>query len=218
MLALDRPERLNAVDLPLAEALLAALRDAAAAPDVRAVVLRGEGRAFCAGRDVQAPPDAAILACVQDVARAIVGLPQPVVCAVHGWAVGLGVEWMLDCDVAIAARGARFRLPELELGVFVTGGLVRTLPACAGLARARGMLLLGETLTAEQALRDGLVWAVVDDAALDAEAMRIATQLAARDPRVVRRFKRALNEVGLDRFERALDLEARTQAEIEARR
>ena len=215
-LVLDRPMKLNAIDAPLASALLAALDAAARDPAVRVVVLRGRGRAFCAGRDVSEAPTPAILALVQDVARALVALPQPVVTAVHGWAIGAGLEWMLATDLVVAARGTRFRLPEIELGVFVTGGLLRTLPAVAGLARARGLMLLGEPFAADDALRWGLVWSVVEDAALDAEVARIAARLAGFDPAVARRYKRALHEIGLDRYERALDLEARMQGEIEA--
>jgi 2-(1,2-epoxy-1,2-dihydrophenyl)acetyl-CoA isomerase len=217
-LTLDRPDVLNAVDSALAAALLSALRAASARDEVRAVRLRGAGRAFCAGRDLNAPPDATLLRLVQDVARTLVALPQPVVCAVHGWAVGLGFEWMLACDVVVAARGARFRLPEAGLGVAVTGGVLRTLPAFAGLARARAHLMLGDTFGAEQAWREGLLGSVVDDADLDPASLAAAQRLAALEPRVARAYKRALNEIGLDRFERALDLEARLQAELEASR
>jgi 2-(1,2-epoxy-1,2-dihydrophenyl)acetyl-CoA isomerase len=217
-LTLDRPEVLNAVNRPLAAALLAALREAAARDDVRALCLRGAGRAFCAGRDLTVPPDTAILQLVQDVARALVALPQPVVCAVQGWAVGLGVEWMLACDVVVAARAARFRLPEAGLGVGVTGGVLCTMPAYAGLARARAHLLLGDPFGAEQAWREGLVASLVEDADLEAASRAAAQRLAALDPRAARAYKRALNEIGLDRFERALDLEARLHSELEAGR
>ena len=147
-LRLDRPKRLNAIDEATARALLDALRRAEESADVRVVVLRGSGRAFSAGRDVSEPPTPAILALVQDVARAIVALPKPVVAAVHGWVVGAGVEWMLDADIVVAARSARFKLPEIGLGVFVTGGITSTLPRYAGLARAKGLLLLGEEFSA----------------------------------------------------------------------
>jgi 2-(1,2-epoxy-1,2-dihydrophenyl)acetyl-CoA isomerase len=213
-LRLDRPKRLNAIDEPTATALLAALRGAADSPDVRVVVLRGSGRAFSAGRDVSEAPTPAILALVQDVARAIVALPQPVVAAVHGWVVGAGVEWMLDADIVVAARSARFKLPEIGLGVFVTGGITATLPRYAGLARAKGLLLLGEEFSAADALQWGLVWSVVDDVGLDAEVVRVASRLASFEPHAVARFKRVLNELGLDRFEVALRTEARMQTEL----
>jgi len=213
-LRLDRPKRLNAIDEPTAEALLVALRRAAEAVEVRVVVLRGSGRAFSAGRDVSAAPTDTILALVQDVARAIVALPKPVVVAVHGWVVGAGVEWMLAADIVVAARGARFKLPEIGLGVFVTGGITATLPRYAGLARAKGLLLLGEEFSAADALLWGLVWSVVDEAALDGEVVRVAQRLAGFEPHAVARFKRVLNELNLDRFEVALRTEARMQTEL----
>ena len=216
-LRLDRPKRLNAIDEPTAEALLVALRRAAEAVEVRVVVLRGSGRAFSAGRDVSAAPTDTILALVQDVARAIVALPKPVVVAVHGWVVGAGVEWMLAADIVVAARGARFKLPEIGLGVFVTGGITATLPRYAGLARAKGLLLLGEEFSAADALLWGLVWSVVDEAALDGEVLRVAQRLAGFEPHAVARFKRVLNELTLDRFEVALLTEARMQAELAER-
>ena len=214
-LRLDRPKRLNAIDEPTARALLDALRRADETAEVRVVVLAGSGRAFSAGRDVSEPATPRILAGVQDVARTIVALSKPVVAAVHGWVVGAGVEWMLDADIVVAARGARFKLPEIGLGVFVTGGITSTLPRYAGLARAKGLLLLGEEFSAADALQWGLIWSVVDDAALDAEAGRIASRLAGFDPRALCRFKRVLNTLGLDRFEVALQTEARMQTELE---
>jgi 2-(1,2-epoxy-1,2-dihydrophenyl)acetyl-CoA isomerase len=215
ILRLDRPRRLNAIDEPTARALLDALRRADESADVRVVVLGGSGRAFSAGRDVSEPPTPQILALVQDVARTIVALSKPLVAAVHGWVVGAGVEWMLDADIVVAARSARFKLPEIGLGVFVTGGITSTLPRYAGLARAKGLLLLGEEFSAADALQWGLIWSVVDDAALDAEAGRIASRLAGFDPHALCRFKRVLNALGLDRFEVALQTEARMQSELE---
>jgi 2-(1,2-epoxy-1,2-dihydrophenyl)acetyl-CoA isomerase len=215
-LRLDRPERLNAIDEPTAGALLEALRGAGSAADVRVIVLRGNGRAFCAGRDIGEAPTPEILALVQDVARAIVASPKPVVAAVHGWAVGAGVEWMLDADIVIAARSTRFKLPEIGLGVFVTGGITRTLPACAGLARAKGLLLLGEEFSAADAERWGLIWSVVEDGELDAGTARLAARLASLDPTALGRFKRVLNVMNLAAFEEALAAEAAMQTELES--
>jgi 2-(1,2-epoxy-1,2-dihydrophenyl)acetyl-CoA isomerase len=213
-LRLDRPERLNAIDEALAGELLGALHAAQGDPDVRVLVLRGNGRAFCAGRDISQPPTPAILRAVQDVAVAMVHGAKPIVVAVHGWAVGAGVEWMLDADIAIAARSTRFRLPEAGIGVFVTGGIAALLPHSAGLARAKGMLMLGETFCAEDAQRAGLVWSVVDDESLDAETQRIAERLAGLDPRVLQRFKRVLNTLGAPAFDRAIALETQMQVEL----
>src|SRR5690606_11417858 len=147
------------------------------------------------------------LVLVQAVAQALVALPKPVLAAVHGWAVGAGLEWTLNADIVLAADSARFRLPEASLGVFVTGGLTATLPAAVGLSRAKALVLLGEPFDAEQARDWGLVWRVVDEAGLPDEALRTAQRLAALAPPVAARFKRVLNQIGLAAFERAIEAE-----------
>lgn len=210
-LTLNRPDKLNAIDNDLSHQLLQALRAAEQDASVRVVVLKGHGRAFCAGRDVSAPPTEQDLVLVQAVAQAVVHLPKPVVAAVHGWTVGAGLEWMLNADVVLAATSARFKLPEASLGVFVTGGLTATLAACAGVARAKALMLLGEEFTAAQAQAWGLVWHVVPPEALEAESARVADKLAALQPEVASRFKRALNEVGLHQFHRAMEMENEAQ-------
>ena len=215
-LRLNRPERLNAINEATARELLTGLTEAERSPDVHVIVLRGNGRAFCAGRDVSEPPTPEILTLVQDVSKAMVRCSKPIVVAVHGWVVGAGVEWMLDGDIVVAARSARLKLPEAGIGVFVTGGVSATLPAMAGMARAKGAMLLGEEFSAADAERWGLIWKVADDDALDAEILRIAQRLAALKPDVVRRFKRVLNEIGLERFDRAIALETQMQTELQS--
>lgn len=210
-LTLNRPDKLNAIDNELAGALLQALEKAAEDPSVRSIRLRGEGRAFCAGRDVSAPPTEQDLVLVQAVARAIVYSPRPVVAEVHGWTVGAGLEWMLDADVVVAAEDTRFKLPEASLGVFVTGGLTATLPALAGLARAKALMLLGDEFNAMQAQAWGLIWQVAPAPALPALGSQIARRLAHLKPEVLVGFKRVLNQIGLPDFDRAVTEESRTQ-------
>ena len=135
-LTLNRPQKLNAIDNDLAQAILDALESIASDDSVRAVRLCGTGKAFCAGRDMSSPPTETDLELVQAVSKSLVRLAKPVICTVHGWTVGAGVEWMLNADIVVAASTTRFKLPEAALGVFVTGGLSATLPAYAGLARA----------------------------------------------------------------------------------
>lgn len=214
-LTLNRPHKLNAIDNPLAQALSEALSSAAADAAVRAVLVLGAGRAFCAGRDVSAPPTDRDLELVQAVSRQIVMLDKPVVFAVHGWTVGAGFEWMLDADVALASADARFKLPEASLGVFVTGGLTATLTASAGLARAKATMLLGEAFGADEAQAWGLLWRVVPPDALEATAREAAQRLALLKPEVAARFKRVLNEVGLARFDRAIALENAAQQALQ---
>lgn len=213
-LRLNRPEKLNAINNDLARALRDALGLADVSPDVRAVLLQGNGRAFCAGRDVSQPPTDDDLELTQQVSSAIVHCTKPVVAAVQGWVVGAGLEWMLDADITIAARSARFRFPEASLGVFVTGGVSAILPAVVGLQRAKALLLLGEEFSATDAQAWGLVWSVVDDDALEAQALRVARRLAAIAPAVAARFKRVLNAVGLAEFDHAIGLESGMQREL----
>jgi 2-(1,2-epoxy-1,2-dihydrophenyl)acetyl-CoA isomerase len=208
---LNRPDKLNAIDNAMARALLGLIAGAAADKEVRVLLLRGAGRAFCAGRDVGAAPTEDDLVLVQGVAQALVSLPKPVVAAVHGWTVGAGLEWMLDADIAVAADSSRFRLPEASLGVFVTGGLTATLTAAAGLSRAKSLMLLGEEFGAAQAQAWGIVSHVVPADELDAAALGIAAKLAALSPEVAGRFKKVLNEVGLPAFGQAIALENEAQ-------
>lgn len=217
-LALNRPAKLNAIDNALAAALLGALHAAAADDAVRVVRLRGEGRAFCAGRDVGAPPTEQDLQLVQAVAGAIVRHAKPVVAAVHGWTVGAGLEWTMNADIVFAAEDTRFKLPEASIGVFVTGGLVATLPAAAGLPRAKALMLLGEEFSARQAVDWGLVHRAVPTAQLDEASLQACRQLAALQPGLVTQFKRVLNEIGLERFDRAVDEESRVLRALGAAR
>lgn len=216
-LALNRPEKLNAIDNDLSRSLLNAVGTAAADPAVRVVLLKGNGRAFCAGRDITSAPTEDDLVLVQAVAQALVGLAKPVVAVVHGWTVGAGLEWALNADLVIAAASSRFRLPEASIGVFVTGGLSATLPAYAGLARAKALMLLGEEFSPSEAQAWGIVWRVLADDKLDLESRRIAAKLAALEPAVASRFKRVLNEVGLSSFKRAIELENEAQRALSER-
>lgn len=213
-LSLNRPEKLNAIDNDLSRDLLSALATASSDPSVRVVVVNGNGKAFCAGRDISTAPTDEDLVLVQAVSMAIVDLTKPLIAAVHGWTVGAGLEWMLNADVAIAASSARFKLPEASIGVFVTGGLTATLPAYAGLARAKALMLLGEEFSPTQALDWGLLWRVVPPDQLDSESRRVARQIASLRPEVVSQYKRVLNAVGLPKFHRAIELESEAQRAI----
>lgn len=214
-LTLDRPDKLNAIDNDMAEQLLQALDAARDDAGVHVVRILGNGRAFCAGRDVSAPPTDRDLELVQAVAAAIVRHPCPVVMAVHGWTVGAGFEWAMCADFVIAAEDTRFRLPEASLGVFVTGGLVATLPASAGLARAKALTMLGEPFTAQDALDWGVIFRVVPGDALDAASSDVASTLASLKPEVMRQFKRVLNRVGLAAFDAAIEEENRAQGSLQ---
>jgi len=215
-IALNRPEKLNAINLALAQDLLAALQEAERNGAVRAIVLQGQGRAFCAGRDITEPPTDADLQAVQAVSTALVHGSKPVLAAVHGWVLGAGLEWMLNADVCIAADSARFKLPEASLGVFVTGGITALLPAMAGLARAKAMMLLGEAFSATDAQAWGLLWKVVPAEALQSTATDAALRLARLKPEVSSGFKKVLNAIGAAQFDQAVALETGMQRALMA--
>ena len=186
-ISLNRPHRLNAIVPELLEDLIAALDEANRDGKVGAIVLTGEGRAFCAGDDLkdfkaQASDEAetrAYIERIQDVTRAMMLGSRPVVGAIRGWAAGGGLEWVINCDFAIAAQGTRFFFPEIALGVFVTGGVTALLPRLVGLAKAREMILLGEKFDADQAKAWGLLRDVVADQELLPMAIDLAKRLAA---------------------------------------
>ncbi|MFN8558806.1 MAG: enoyl-CoA hydratase/isomerase family protein [Dehalococcoidia bacterium] len=203
-LTLNRPAALNAVNLAMRDEfwwLLLAVRDD---PDVRAVVLRGAGeRAFCAGADVKefgtAPSlvDARRARRERDLWGLLASLPKPVVAAVHGWALGAGCEMSLYCDLRIAARDARFGLPEVTLGYIPSAGGTQTLPRVIAPGVAMELILSGEPIDAATAFRLGLVHRVVARDQLDDEAMRLAHRLAALDPAYAAAVKHTVN-AGLD--------------------
>jgi enoyl-CoA hydratase/carnithine racemase len=200
IVTLNRPQRLNAILPELLEDLIAALHEADRDPAIRAIVLTGAGRAFCSGDDLkdfeaQVGDEAATRAYVeriQDVTRALVLGDTPVIGAIRGWAVGGGLEWVINCDFALAAEGTRFFFPEITWGLFVTGGVTEMLPRLVGLQKARELILLGEKFDAAQAQRWGLVWKVVSDAALMPEALGLARRIAALPPGPVRDLHRIL--------------------------
>ncbi len=216
-LRLNRPERLNALTLALARELLAAVQAAVANPAVRVILLGGEGRAFCAGKDRDDPPAPAFVDTLQALAAALVQAPQPVVTAVQGWVVGAGVELMLNGDLTVAARGARFLLPEVNVGLFGTGGVAALLPRLVGLQKAKGLLMLGQEIGAADAERWGLVWQVVDDAELQAQARQLAGHLARSDPALLAEVKQLLHHEQLGDFAAALARETAVHQRLAAR-
>jgi len=183
---LDRPERLNAVDVDLTRGLVAAL-ERAGDDGARAVVLAGRGRAFCAGHDLKAEPTAetvletrARLEEIQEVTRLVRRLPAPVVAAVHGYALGAGCEFALACDVVVAGEDAVFGFPEVSVGLSVTGGVSRLLPVLVGWARAKELLLLGERVDGTAAAAMGLVARVVPAGEHESAALDLAHRMAQR--------------------------------------
>jgi 2-(1,2-epoxy-1,2-dihydrophenyl)acetyl-CoA isomerase len=217
---LDRPDALNALTIQLKEALIAAFTSLAAHRDVRAIILTGAGRAFCAGQDLRErlEPDAPSLDVelrdrYNPLVRAIRAAPQPVIAAVNGVAAGAGASIAFACDLRIAADSARFVLAFGQIGLIPDSGATWTLQRLVGASKAAEIVLLNEPLPAEEAARIGLVTRVVPAADLGAEARALAGRLAALSPGALARTKRALQAGATSTLDEALELEARLQGE-----
>lgn len=222
-LTLNRPDVLNSFTRELSRELQSALADAAANPDVRAVLLTGAGRGFCAGQDLAEamPADGAIpdlgdfvRETWNPVVRAIRHLEKPVVCAVNGVAAGAGANLALACDIIFAASNASFVQSFSKIGVIPDSGGTFILPRLVGLHRASVLTMLAEKLSAEQARELGLVYQVVAPEALVETAFATARHLATQPTRALGLIKRAFNRslgVDLDEqlaYEEALQREA----------
>ncbi len=222
-ITLNRPETLNAMNADLVLGLLDAVKSGHADPETKVMVLSGAGKAFCAGDDLgerrSGPGDMSRqelyekVNMLQDVTREIVFGDKIVIGAIHGWAVGGGFEWAINCDFSIWGQGARAFFPEVKWGMFVTGGVTALLPAIIGAIKTRELILFGEKLDAAQLLDLGIAWRVVADDQVMAEATRVAQNIASLPEAPVRNLKRALGQVSRQTLEIAMAAE--TQALIE---
>jgi enoyl-CoA hydratase/carnithine racemase len=221
-LTLNRPEVLNAMDDALLEALAEALGAARQAPECRVVVLRGAGRVFCAGGDVNDMPvlrseseyRSRRLAAERALAKAVRELDRPLIAQIHGAAVGGGCVLAALCDIRIAAEGSRFSLPETAFGTTASLGGIFMLTRIIGLGRAFELLYLGESFDAQRAFEIGLVNRVVPAADLDSEVSKVCQRIAEQFPREMMLTRRAILD-GLDLdFQRAAERE--TEAAMQA--
>lgn len=204
VITLSRPEKLNALTLAMTIDLLRELRAAMDDPAVRVLLLHGAGASFCAGKDKTEPGTPVFAALLQSIAETLMEGPKPVVAAVQGWVVGAGLELMLNADISVAARTARFLLPEARIGLLGTGAVSATLPAAIGLPRAKAMLMLGRELDAEQAERWGLVSERVEADSSWTTALAMAQELAQREPAVLAQTKGLLNRAAIGLVAEAL--------------
>jgi 2-(1,2-epoxy-1,2-dihydrophenyl)acetyl-CoA isomerase len=222
-LTLNRPEKLNSFNL----AMHAGVRDALARAEreaARVLVVSGAGRAFCAGQDLQERASASAGAPVdiglsieqhyKPLVLALRRLPMPVVAAVNGVAAGAGMNLALACDVVVAKRSATFVQSFSKVGLVPDCGGTWALPRLVGTARALGLALLGERLSAAEAASWGLIWKCVDDDAFDATVDGIARQLASGPTRGLVATRRAMSTGWEQSFERQLDVERDIQREL----
>lgn len=225
-ITLNRPEALNSLNRALMEQFREVLATASADEAVRALIITGAGRGFCAGADLIEQPATPPVSRGQGIsdgmtshfnpmARDLAAFPKPTVAAVNGVAAGGGVGLALACDIVIAAKSATFiQVFAPQLGLVPDMGCSWHLPRLVGAARARGLALLGDRLTAEDAAEWGLIWQAVDDSALRQHAGEIAARLAAGPRLGLVRTREILAEAFDNDLAAQLDLERRTQFEL----
>lgn len=220
-ITLDRPETLNSFNRPMAEQLQHALAAAADDEAVRAVLITGAGRGFCAGQDLAAVVGsdgqierdlgAVVRECYNPLIVALRTLAKPVVAAVNGVAAGAGANLAMACDLVIASTSASFVQAFSKIGLIPDSGGTFLLPRLVGYGRASALMMLGEKLSASDAASIGMIYKAVAPEELLPEARRIAAQLAAMPTRGLALTKRALNESAGHSLLQQLDLEAALQ-------
>lgn len=194
-LRFDRPEKRNAITHQMYQSLAAHLHAALADSAVRAVVLSGAGASFSAGNDLNdflSGPEFTSAHPVMDVLRTLATFDKPVVAAVHGPTIGIGVTMLLHCDLVVAAQGTQLIMPFVALGLVPEAGSSLLLPRLVGTQRAAELLLLGQPLDAAEAQRLGLVNRVVESDKLLEEARSLAQRLAQQPVDALRATKRLL--------------------------
>jgi 2-(1,2-epoxy-1,2-dihydrophenyl)acetyl-CoA isomerase len=223
-LTLNRPDRLNSFTVQMHGEVADALSQVESDTSIRALLLTGAGRGFCAGQDLSdravAPgSDGVDLGESLDnrynpLVRRLIALPKPVVCAVNGVAAGAGANIAFAADIVLAAKSARFIQSFSNIGLVPDSGGTWILPRLAGQARAMGLALTGEPLSAEKAEQWGLIWRAVDDDQLKAEADKLVAKLASGPTKGLAAIKMAMRKGWLASMDEQLDLERDLQREL----
>ena len=222
-LTLNAPDKLNAVSRKMIAELKECWEGLAGDNAVRAVLLTGAGRGFCAGADL-ADPDrdssatadsgAALDKFFNPVIRTMRAMPKPIIAAVNGVAAGVGMSFVMASDIAIAAKSASFLQAFARIGLLPDGGSTWFLPRLVGDARARALAMLAPQISAEQAKQWGLVWDVVEDADLMKAATEVARRLADGPTLSLARIKEAMNRASTSTLAAQLDVERDFQREL----
>jgi 2-(1,2-epoxy-1,2-dihydrophenyl)acetyl-CoA isomerase len=225
LLTLNRPAALNSFTAEMHGRLRTALDEAAADETVRAVVITGAGRGFCAGQDLNDPamrgdghttPDVGgvVERLYKPLALRVRSMPVPVIAAVNGVAAGAGANFALGCDFVLAARSASFIQAFSKIGLIPDCGGTWLLSRLVGRARAIGLAMSGDKLGADEAQRMGLIWQCVDDAALMDSALALARKLAAMPSKALAETRRAIDDAMALDYEAALWMEATRQGTL----
>ncbi|HHT0402379.1 TPA: 2-(1,2-epoxy-1,2-dihydrophenyl)acetyl-CoA isomerase PaaG [Raoultella ornithinolytica] len=216
-ITLNRPDRLNSFNDLMHQQLAACLTQAERDENVRCLLITGAGRGFCAGQDLNdrnvdpsgPAPDLGLSVerFYNPLVRRLAALPKPVIAAVNGVAAGAGATLALGCDIVLAARSANFVMAFSKLGLVPDCGGSWFLPRVAGRARAMGLALLGEKLSAEQAAQWGMIWQLVEDAELADTSRQLARHLATQPTFGLGLIKKTLQASETNGLDAQLDLE-----------
>lgn len=217
VLTLNRPDRMNSFNTEMHAEVRDALKQAKKSEDVRCLLITGNGRGFCAGQDLSdrnVDPNAempnlgeSIEKNYNPLIRSLQALEMPVICAVNGVAAGAGANIAFACDIVLAARSASFIQAFCKIGLVPDSGGTWTLPRLVGHARAMALSMLGDKISAEQAMAWGMIWKCVDDESLKDEALAMAKQLATQPTKGLALIKRAIQSSWNNSFDEQLDLE-----------
>ena len=215
VIRLNRPKVLNAINVQLTRDFHQALAEAALDKNVKGVIIKGEGRAFCAGDDLSESPQGMqvedilrYVEVLQDTTRIMLNMEKCIVAAVHGYALGAGCEWAMSADIRIAAEGTKFGFPETNVGAGVTNAGTKLLPLLVGIGRAKWMIFSNERIDACTAEQWGLVNRVVPFEDLDTAAMELAKKVAANSSLSIKLAKRQLNYGTYQDYEQQMEMEA----------
>ncbi|WP_447511502.1 2-(1,2-epoxy-1,2-dihydrophenyl)acetyl-CoA isomerase PaaG [Acinetobacter geminorum] len=216
-LTFNRPKALNSFNVDMHREVAEVLNQWTKKPDVRCVVISGEGRGFCAGQDLgdrvvdpnAEAPDLgySIETYYNPLIKTIVNMPKPVICAVNGVAAGAGANIALACDLVIAAKSANFVQAFCRLGLVPDSAGTWFLPRAVGHARAMGLALLGDKLPAETAKEWGMIWDVVEDAELKTKVTELAERLAKQPTFGLSLIKKAIHQSSNNTFDEQILLE-----------
>ena len=223
-LTLNRPKALNSFTTEMHAEIRTVMQQVIEDAGIRCLVITGAGRGFCAGQDLGdraqttegGVPDvgASVEKNYNPLIRSIMNLPKPVICAVNGVAAGAGASIALACDIVLAARSASFIQVFCKIGLIPDSGGTWNLPRAVGMARAKGLALLGDRLPAETAQEWGLIWKCVDDEDLQEEARKMAAHFATQPTAALGRIKKLLHESGSNTLSAQLDLEQKAMQDL----
>ena len=215
VIRLNRPKVLNAINVQLTRDFHQALAEAALDKNVKGVIIKGEGRAFCAGDDLSESPQGMqvedilrYVEVLQDTTRIMLNMEKCIVAAVHGYALGAGCEWAMSADIRIAAADTKFGFPETNVGAGITNCGTKLLPLLIGVGRAKWMAFTNERIDAKTAEQWGLVNRVVPQADLDTVAMELVKKVAANSSLSIKLAKRQLNYGTYQDYEQQMEMEA----------